>query len=256
MRSDIEWKKWGQIDPLFSRAPWPGKKEPPGQAWSEQAVFALGESDWADCSVKWRQYGLSTESCFEIGCGPGRMTRYLHRTFSEVHASDVSPDQIAFAQRYCDPAYVTFHLTEGANLPVPDESISAVFSVYVFQVFDSHSDAADYLRQIHRVLMPGNGTLMIQLPVHEWPSAGLFLKLWKGTYAAKRRLGDIRAAYQRFWIRHGQFRPLRRTISYEAGWLFSTLASLGFKDVELRTFCLSSNPEPHTFVFARKAPAA
>jgi ubiquinone/menaquinone biosynthesis C-methylase UbiE len=182
------------------------------------------------------------------------MTRYLQRAFSQVHASDVSPDQIALAQRYCEPAHVTFHLTEGANLPVPSESISAVFSVYVFQVFDVPSDAADYFRQIHRVLMPDRGTLMIQLPVHNWPSSGVFLKLWTGTYAAKRTLGDIRASYQRFWIRRGQFRPLRRTISYEAGWLFSTLASFGFKEVELRTFCLSSNPEPHTFVFARKAP--
>lgn len=253
MRSDIEWKKWGEVDPLFSKAPWPGHKEPPGQGWSEQAVFALGESDWADYLVKWRQYGLVTDSCFEIGCGPGRLTRYLQDTFSEVHASDVSANQIAVAQRHCDPARVTFHLTEGASLPVADESVSAVFSVYVFQVFDSRSDAADYFRQIHRVLKAGTGTLMIQLPVHHWPSAGLFLKLWRGTYAAKRTLGDMRAAYQRFWIRRGQFRPLRRTISYEADWLFSTLGSIGFKDIELRTFCLSSNPEPHTFVFARKA---
>ena len=256
MRSDIEWKKWGQVDPLFSRMPWPGRKEPPGEAWSEQAVFALGESDWADCFVKWRQYGLSTESCFEIGCGPGRITRYLQETFSEVHASDVSPDQIAFARQHCDPAYVSFYVTEGAKLPVPDASVSAVFSVYVFQVFDSQSDAADYFRQIHRVLMRGKGTLMIQLPVHEWPSGGLFLKFWRETYAAKRTLGDLRADYQRFLIRRGQFRPLRRTISYEVGWLFDTLGSLGFTDVELRTFCLRSNPEPHTFVFARKAAGA
>lgn len=253
MRSDIEWKKWGEVDPLFSKAPWPGQKEPPRQTWSEEALFALGERDWADCVVKWRQYGLLTESCFEIGCGPGRMTRYLQHTFSQVCASDVSPDQIALARRYCDPAHVSFYLTDGANLPAPDESISAVFSVYVFQVFDLHSDAADYFRQIHRVLIPGRGTLMIQLPVHHWPSGGLFLKLWRGTYAAKRTLGDMRAAYQRFWIRRGQFRPLRRTMSYEADWLFTTLTSIGFKDVELRTFCLSSNPEPHTFVFARKA---
>ena len=29
MRSDIEWKKWGQVDPLFSGAPWPGQKNLP-----------------------------------------------------------------------------------------------------------------------------------------------------------------------------------------------------------------------------------
>jgi hypothetical protein len=39
-----------------------------------------------------------------------------------VHASDVSPDQIALARRHCDPASVTFHLTEGTNLPVPADS--------------------------------------------------------------------------------------------------------------------------------------
>lgn len=254
MRSDLEWKKWGEVDPLFSRAPWPGRKQPPGKQWSEQAVFALGESDWADYLLQWRQYGLSSESCFEIGCGPGRLTRFLADTFSEVHASDVSPDQIAMARKHCDSGHVTFHLVQSTDLPVPKDSISAVFSVYVFQVFDSPSDAADYFRKIHSILIPGKGTLMIQLPVHVWPSSGFFLKFWKITFAAKRALGHIRAAYQRFWIRRGRFRTLRRTLSYEADWLFNILGTLGFEEVQIRTFCLRSNPEPHTFVFARKGP--
>jgi ubiquinone/menaquinone biosynthesis C-methylase UbiE len=251
MRSDVEWRKWGQVDPLFSKAPWPGHKEPPGETWSERDVFALGESDWADYAVKWRQYGLSSESCFEIGCGPGRLTRYLTQTFSEVHASDISQDQIAIASRNCPPG-VHFHLTQDTDLPVPNESITAVFSVYVFQVFDSLSDAEAYFRQIHRVLVPRQGTLMIHMPVHQWPTSGLLLRLWKSMYNSKRTLGTIRAAYQRFWIRRGRFYPLRRTLSYEAGWLFDTLSAIGFADIELRTFRLTSNPEPHTFVFARR----
>ena len=251
MRSDVEWKKWGQVDPLFSKAPWPGKKEPPGETWTERDVFALGESDWADYEVKWRQYGLSTENCFEIGCGPGRLTRYLAQTFTEVHASDVSQNQLAIASRHCPPD-VHFHLTQGTDLPVSNDSVSAVFSVYVFQVFDSLSDAEAYFRQIHRILVPGRGTFMIHLPMHQWPGGGLFLRLWKGLYNFKHTLGNARAAYQRFWIQRGKFYPLRRTLSYESSWLFDTLAKIGFADIELRTFVLRSNPEPHTFIFGRR----
>lgn len=199
------------------------------------------------CPSYRRRNGIETRDA-------GRITQYMARTVRKVYASDVSSDQIAIARRHCDPQVVRFYLTEGANLPVPDESVSAVFSVYVFQVFDKCSDGADYFREIYRVLIPEKSTIMVHLPIHFWPSGGLLLRLFERVYATKRALGNLRAAQQRFWIEHGKFRPLRRTLNYEARWLLDTLESLGFIDVELRMFRLTSNTDPHTFVFARKGP--
>ena len=55
-------------------------------------------------------------------------------------------------------------LSDGSRAPVADASSDAVFSVQVFQHFESHADAIGVFADILRLLRPG-GTLMIHLPL-------------------------------------------------------------------------------------------
>ncbi len=103
--------------------------------------------------------GLPAKACtaVEIGCGVGRMTRWLARDFGRVHALDVSAEMIEEARRRMgDCANVTLHLGSGRDLtPVPDAAADLVFSYIVFQHIPSRAVIEDYVREAARVLKPG-----------------------------------------------------------------------------------------------------
>lgn len=69
LASNKEWKKWGEIDPLFGVASWQNKQRDGSNPWTDQEFYQLGDSDWKDFSRHWEMYGVSRESCLEIGCG-------------------------------------------------------------------------------------------------------------------------------------------------------------------------------------------
>lgn len=163
--SNTEWQKWGEFDPLWGVASWHGKRKQEGFPWTEDEFYKLGEMDWQDFVKHWSTYGLDTTSCLEIGCGAGRMTKQLAKTFAATHAIDVSAGMLEYARSNVQASSVEFHLTEGVEIPLPDESVSAVFSVHVFQHFDSLNNASAYFNQVARVMAP-NSSLMIHLPIH------------------------------------------------------------------------------------------
>src|SRR2546430_10137557 len=90
LRSNAEWQWLGEHDPLWSVATWHGKEAGNATAWTAEAFLALGASDFADVRRHWDHYGRRQGRCVEIGCGAGRMTSQLCRTFSSVLALDVS----------------------------------------------------------------------------------------------------------------------------------------------------------------------
>jgi len=92
----------------------------------------------------------------EIGCGIGRMTRWLAREFGAVDALDVSPEMIAGARRRLGGcANVALHVGSGYDLePLPDASFDLVFSYIVFQHVPSREVIAAYVREAGRVLKP------------------------------------------------------------------------------------------------------
>ena len=57
MKSNIEWKKWGQVDPLYAVATWPGKQKGSEKPWTDDEFYALGASDWQDFHSKWQSFG-------------------------------------------------------------------------------------------------------------------------------------------------------------------------------------------------------
>ena len=248
IRSNTEWKKWGEIDPLFGVASWNNKNKNGSKPWTDIDFYNLGQSDWIDILDHWKLYGVNNKNCLEIGCGAGRITKYLPSYFLKVHAIDVSSKMIEYAKKNITDNSVSFYISDGINIPLNDESVFSVFSTHVFQHFDSLSIASDYFKEIKRVIMPG-GTLMIHLPIYRWPSIN---RLFSLQYSLYKKVGDIRADIKRFLLLFGIGRPIMRGLYYPMDFLYSELQKYGFEDIEIVIFSMKSNKDPHPFVLARR----
>jgi len=247
VESNLEWKRWGRDDPLWAAASWCNKGKNGASPWTEEEFYALGESDWRDFFQQWRQYGVSTQSCLEIGCGPGRITRYLARCFDSVCAVDVSEDMIGFARKKAQAPNATFLVVEGMALPRPDRSVKAIFSSHVMQHLDSVDAGLDYFREFYRVLDQG-GTIFVHLPLYQFPAERRAIgRAFDAAWTISRRLGRLRARIKRRLL----LKTMRDT-PYPLTSLYPFLAGLGFAKIEFRVFPVSSNGDLHPFVLATK----
>ena len=247
--SNVEWKKWGDLDPLWAVAAWRNKRKGGEDPWNDREFYQLGESDWADFSVHWERYGINRTSVLEIGCGAGRITLQLAKYFLRVHALDVSEGMLAYAREHVKAENVDFHLSDGVEIPLPGNAVTAVFSSHVFQHFDSTDIATEYFREIYRVLQHG-GSLMIHLPIYAWPyGTGIAIPL---LYRIRKTADDIWARINRSLIAKFKLRPTMRMTSFPVDYLYESLAETGFVDVEISIFLTKINAGLHPFVFARK----
>lgn len=244
LNSNTEWKKWGRDDPLFGVASWKGKEKGGASPWTENDFYSLGESDWRDFWAHWQQYGVNRSSCIEIGCGAGRITRQLAEWFERVYAVDVSEDMIRCARQAVNQN-VEFSVIDGIHLPQPDGGVKAIFSAHVMQHLDNVEIGYEYFREFFRVLDDG-GTLMVHLPLYAFPG-GQLEGMMRFLHSLSRFLGNIRAGVRR----HLGIKTMRGT-RYPIQALYDFLASLGFKDIEIRIFPTKINGELHSFVFAAK----
>jgi len=251
--SNLEWQAWGGKDPLFGVIPVPGKEKNGAQPWTDEEFYATGRADWGEFRQRWQRFGLNLESCLDIGCGAGRLTRAIAEDFQIVHGVDVAEGMIAYARPRMT-GNVRLHVTDGVTLPLPDRSLSAVFSVIVFLHFDRAEHAAAYFREIARVLRPG-GTIMIQMPIHHWPSnmKPMVRRAFAAGYGAYMSLRRVKAAYHRLWLAREKWSAFMQSLSYDLDWLDATLAELGFRDVETAAFRTQRGGANYSWVFARKA---
>ncbi len=244
LKSNTEWKQWGQDDPLWGVASWANKEKGGASPWTDEEFYALGASDWQDFLRQWQQYGMDTRSCAEIGCGAGRMTRHLAGTFDRVYAFDVSDGMIDRA-RLAVGKNVELAVIDGQHLPLADGAVQAVFSTHVLQHLDSVDIGLGYFREFCRVLGPG-GSIMIHLPLYELP-IGPERRLMNLAHVMFRRLSDLRADFRR---RRG-IKTMRGT-PYPIDGVTNLLLELKFRRVEFRIFPVSSNGHMHSFVFATR----
>ena len=177
--------------------------------------------------------------------------------FRSVHGMDVAAwnDLLRTQSRAC--GNVELHVTDGVSLPLSDQSAKAVFSVIVFLHFDNHEHAEAYFREMARVLKPG-GSIMIQLPLHQWPAnlKPIVRKGFTRAHDAYMALRRIKGRYHRFLLSRDKWSPFMQSITYEADWVFATLSALGFTDIETCAFPLHRGSTLYSWVFARKAPEA
>ncbi len=247
LKSNTEWKQWGRQDPLWGAASWANKQKGGTSPWTEEEFYRLGESDWQSFLAHWRQYGLSTRSCLEIGCGAGRITRPLAKSFNHVYAVDVSEHMISCARKAVEGQNVKYSVVDGVHLPQPDCAVTAIFSTHVLQHLDSTDIGFSYFREFFRVLDTG-GTIMVHLPLYQFPGGTNSLNvLMECVYGVSRRLGAIRADIRR----HLGVKTMRGT-PYPIQSLHRFLVDLGFKNIEFRIYPLTCNGDLHPFVFATK----
>ena len=247
--SNVEWRRWGEIDPLFGVAAAKGRERGGASPWTDDEFYELGTRHWEAFHPAWRRYGLDYAACLEIGCRAGRMTAQLAREFGIVHAADVSQGMIDYATARVTAPHVRFHLTDGAVLPLESASVTAVFSTHVFQHFDSLAQATASFREVARVLAP-NGTMMIHLPIYRWPMRS---RAFEYVYQLRKTVGDIRARVLRPLIARGLARPLMRYLGYPAQYIFGALPALGLVDTEIVILPAEGNTDLHPFVLARRA---
>lgn len=247
MKSNVEWKQWGKDDPLWGVASWSNKQKGGACAWTDEEFYALGESDWRDFFRHWQHYGVIRESCLEIGCGAGRITKQLALSFDHVYAVDVSEDMINYARERIDARNVEFSVIDGLHIPQVDCSFKAIFSTHVLQHLDSVDIGFSYFRELYRVLAVG-GTIMVHLPLYQFPvDEGKVGAILRRIWILHRQLSGIRV-----WIlRRNSVKLMRRT-PYPIRSLYAFLTDLGYKKIEFRIFPTNINVDLHPFVFATK----
>ena len=226
-------------------ATWPGRGKSEANPWNEAEFYSVGAADWKDFRIRWERYGLDSASCVEIGCGAGRITAQLRDSFERVYALDVSPAMIDYAAARIGD--VKFFLINGVDIPLADSSVAAAFSTHVFQHLDAPENALPIFREVHRVLI-ANGTMMIHLPIYEWPNIDRLLAIvFERAFRARQSISRLKAALKRKW---GAL--IMRGTWYERSWLAGELRAMGFQAIEFSTFAVASNGSHHSFVLARK----
>ena len=164
----------------------------------------------ADRVRRWLRGG---DVVLNIGCGVGRVERYLAPLVGELWAVDVSGEMIARARKRL-AGLANVHLREVANdeflRSFEDGRFDVVFSFLVLQHLEKE-DAARYLRDVFRVLRPG-GVFVGQFPNHLSPE--YTRAFFEGLDLPSRSPGRVRT-YTEPEVRH-------------------TLETLGFAVEELR----------------------
>jgi SAM-dependent methyltransferase len=253
MRSNAEWVFWGKHDPLWAVASHPGRERAGANPWKDADFYRDGEADWRGFLRHWEKFGINRRCCVEIGCGAGRMTRALARTFERVHGVDVSPGMLEYARSHVTEPNIEFHLGDGQRIPLPDGSVTAVFSTHVFQHFESAPDSVPVFEDVARVLEPG-GSVMIHLPLYLYPHPSSRLtRFVRMEYAARKKLADAVAAWKRWQLKRNKDVPLMRGTYYDVQWLYELLLGLGMEEVEFSMVAAQPKAPLHPMVLARKA---
>jgi SAM-dependent methyltransferase len=130
----------------------------PDIANEEGAFFVSGRCDYERYVKPFlmkMEFDPRDKVALEIGCGIGRIARWMAADFREYIGVDVSPEMIRKATSYGIPN-ATFQAVSGADLRgVPTGSVDFVFSFAVFQHVPDQAVIFNYFAETARVLRHG-----------------------------------------------------------------------------------------------------
>ncbi len=100
----------------------------------------------------------------DLGCGPGRVEKFLAPHCGTLYAADISQEMLSLAaERLKGADNVRLQKLDGFSLrPLADDMFDFAWSVLVLQHMEKE-DAFTYLRELNRVLRPG-GRVFLQFP--------------------------------------------------------------------------------------------
>ncbi|MDE2595548.1 MAG: class I SAM-dependent methyltransferase [Sphingomonadales bacterium] len=253
LKSNEEWRAWGEIDPMFGVASWQGRKQGEDNAWTAEEFYRLARSDWDDFRHIWLAlYPPKPGTVLEIGAGAGRMSNQLADHFAQVKAVDVSPGMLDFARKHVTKPNIEWILGDGLRLPANDASVQAVFSVHVFQHFNDVEAVRHNLLECVRILEPG-GSLFIHTYVHAFPEAGQsFSRLARKAYRLFMQASARKAERRRRAMRSGGAEPYMHGLSHEASDLLALAAEVGLAERLVVTMPPSISGGMHSVLVARK----
>jgi len=133
-----------------------------GRWWSEAPYFDAAEPHM---DLQWRtlilpflrpaETGIDYAVVVELGAGRGRSAAKLLPLAGRLHLVDLHAKNLdACRCRFGDDPRLSFHVTDGRSLPLPDSAATFLFSFDSMVHFDSDVVRA-YLQESRRVLRPG-----------------------------------------------------------------------------------------------------
>ena len=130
----------------------------PDVANEENAFFASGQIDYqryVTPFLKKMNFDPRDKVALEIGCGIGRIAKWMSQDFAEYIGVDVSPEMIRQASSFQFPRS-TFRAVSGGDLEgVANSSVDFVWSFAVFQHVPDKRAIFNYFKEAARVLRPG-----------------------------------------------------------------------------------------------------
>jgi len=145
---------------------------PPRDLWlgygkTPEEYLAGGRRDVESMRRLLAEAGIELSSCkrvLDLGCGSGRMLRWLDGAAAEVWGSDVSASHIVWCQQNLSPPYRFLTNTSCPHLPFE----SGYFDlIYAGSLFTHISDLVDaWLLEIRRLLRAGGAAYVTILDEH------------------------------------------------------------------------------------------
>jgi SAM-dependent methyltransferase len=159
------WDEWGRRDPYWAIISRPDRR---GNRWDLDEFLRTGIDEIDALYARLQELGVAVRPgrALDFGCGVGRLTQALARTFAECDGVDIAPSMIERAHelnRFGDRC--RYHVNDRDDLALFDDGVfDLVYSDIVLQHI-APEFSAKYVREFARVLAPG-GILVFQLPSH------------------------------------------------------------------------------------------
>ena len=162
------WKHLGSARPHFSVLTDP-KYLPRNLTRNIERFWTSGESEATRATNVLRRHGLTSLAgltCVEYGCGVGRVTAALARSFASVHGYDISAAHLEHArERARELSLMNVVLHEcSSDLLTPLERCDVFYSCIVFQ-HNPPPIICELIRNALSALKPG-GVALFQVPVY------------------------------------------------------------------------------------------
>src|ERR1700684_2342635 len=124
----------------------------------EDAFFASGKMDYdlyVTPFLKKMSFDPRGKTALEIGCGIGRIARWMAQDFAPYGGADVSPEMIRKASS-SNATRTQSQAASGVDLAgIPNESVDFVWSFAVFHPVPDKRAIFNYFQEAARFLRPG-----------------------------------------------------------------------------------------------------
>jgi len=158
-----QWEELGEVDPYWAVISDPEKKN---DQWDEDEFFSIGQDEINGVFYEVSQLGVLIEPgvALDYGCGVGRLSRALAKSFKLVLGVDFSETMISEAKsanaRFENIRFLNNNGVDLADLS--DKSVDFIYSNMVLQHSPRHVQLS-LIKEFCRVLRP-NGILVFQAP--------------------------------------------------------------------------------------------